>query len=369
MTDIKEYANTLAATGTVSLYCTAGGSDKEYHAKVLKRTDGLFDIEYRYGRRGSSLKVDTKNKAPLHEDEAQKVFAKLILEKLRDSYVTGETGTEYQQPIQNKQRCGFLPQLLNPIDSSNRSLYINTPTWLMQQKRDGERRLLVIENNITQGVNRTGYFVPIPQTIAIDIAKANLAGRTIIDGEQVGDIFYGFDLLEVNGLDLTHAPYSERLLRLNNVLDAIGFVKPVTYSDRASKLAFMEELKLSLAEGVVYKLSYAPYNEGRPNSGGNAMKDKFIESATILTGQLKVGKRSVEMFVLNGDVPVSVGYVTIPPNAQVPEPNVLLEVQYLYYYENGSLAQPVYLRPRTDIFSADALSSLKRKGVDEEMAA
>ena len=58
---------------------------------------------------------------------------------------------------------------------------------------------------------------------------------------------------------------------------------------------------------------------------------------------------------------VNVGKVTVPPNQPVPQPNDLVEVQYLYYFENGALFQPVLLGIRDDQNYADCtLAQVKR---------
>lgn len=58
---------------------------------------------------------------------------------------------------------------------------------------------------------------------------------------------------------------------------------------------------------------------------------------------------------------VNVGKVTVPPNQPVPQPNSLVEVQYLYKYEGGSLFQPVLLRIRDDQNREDCtLAQVKR---------
>jgi len=47
---------------------------------------------------------------------------------------------------------------------------------------------------------------------------------------------------------------------------------------------------------------------------------------------------------------VPAGNVTIPPNHPVPEVGDVLEIQYLYAMRpSGSIYQPVYIGPRTDI--------------------
>lgn len=52
---------------------------------------------------------------------------------------------------------------------------------------------------------------------------------------------------------------------------------------------------------------------------------------------------------------VNVGKVTVPPNQEVPRPNELVEVLYLYFYEGGSFFQPVLIGIRDDQNRADCI--------------
>jgi bifunctional non-homologous end joining protein LigD len=89
-----------------------------------------------------------------------------------------------------------------------------------------------------------------------------------------------------------------------------------------------------------------------------------VATATCRVMQVN-DKRSVALAVM-GDERfgalglVAVGNVTIPANFAIPEAGSVCEVRYLYYFEGGSLYQPVYLGTRDDV-EVDALSTLKRK--------
>jgi len=99
----------------------------------------------------------------------------------------------------------------------------------------------------------------------------------------------------------------------------------------------------------VFKDLHAAWHSGRPNSGGPALKFKFVETASCIVGGSRAGKRSVELLLLDPAVPRLVGNVTIPPNHAIPPPDSVIEVRYLYAYPGGSLFQPVYLGPRDDV--------------------
>ncbi len=86
------------------------------------------------------------------------------------------------------------------------------------------------------------------------------------------------------------------------------------------------------------------------DSGGDQLKHKFVATATVKVLKQNVGARSVLMGVRDesGQM-VEIGNVTILPSHAVPDPGALAEVRYLYAYKGGSLFQPVYLGPRSDL--------------------
>ena len=144
-----------------------------------------------------------------------------------------------------------------------------------------------------------------------------------------------------------------------------------TTIDPNDKLETFEELRQIGCEGVVFKEVDAPYSPGRPNSGGPQLKFKFVESASfVVTG--RNAKRSVSLGLYNGDsdILVSAGNVTIPPNHDVPQVGAVLEIQYLYAMRpSGSIYQPVYIGPRTDIPVGECTTDQLKYKAEAEAAA
>jgi bifunctional non-homologous end joining protein LigD len=76
-------------------------------------------------------------------------------------------------------------------------------------------------------------------------------------------------------------------------------------------------------------------------------------------------KRSVSLSLFDGEHPVGVGSVTIPPNQPIPPAGEIVEVRYLYAYPGGCLYQPVFLGVRDDIAAEFCtLNQLKFKPAD-----
>lgn len=203
------------------------------------------------------------------------------------------------------------------------------------------------------------------------------------DGELVGGKYHVFDIFAIDGSDLRHLPYETRAAHYaklikrnkalaggNSVLDAIEAVE--TFYGTAAKRAAFERIEGRNGEGVVFKRRDMVYAPGRPNSGGPALKFKFKESSTaICLGDSSDGKRSIRLGLLSSEGEmVNVGKVTVPPNQPVPQPNDLVEVQYLYKYQDGALFQPVLLGIRDDQNRSDCtLAQVKRikTKVDSDM--
>lgn len=69
----------------ISLYFKEGSSDKEYHVQMVKSGKGVV-VNFQYGRVGNALQTGTKTPEPVSEEEAEKIYNKLVAEKKRKGY-------------------------------------------------------------------------------------------------------------------------------------------------------------------------------------------------------------------------------------------------------------------------------------------
>jgi bifunctional non-homologous end joining protein LigD len=362
---------------SVSLYFREGSSDKVYHAQLEPKDSG-FVVNFQYGRRGSTLTPGTKTQTPVEYDKAKKIFDKLVAEKKGRGYTEGEEGTPYQGSDKAGQKSGIQCQLLNFIDEDRVQSLLRDPAWMMQEKKDGRRLLVRKKGDVVEGINRKGLIVGISSKIEKAVAKLPF-NQVILDGEAIGDTYYVFDclLVEPTGPALTQRnlktePYAVRHGAMRRTLEAAPsrtLVPVAGWLTNSEKLAAYKILEQTRAEGVVFKKMDAPWNAGRPNSGGTQLKYKFYATATCVV--LKQNdQRSVSVGVGRFDGKVAVGNVTIPPNHDVPREEQLIEVRYLYAYPEGCLYQPTYLGVREDKDEPDIYDSLKFKqqseGEDDE---
>ena len=353
---------------SITLYCKEGRSDKIYRAAIEGR-DGGHVVTYAYGRRGSTPTTGTKTPEPVSPDEAEDILRKLETQKRAKGYTEGPdaapyTGTNGAEPT------GVLPQLLNAITTYGAEALLRDDRYLLQPKMDGRRCLLQKSGSRLIGINRRGLEVSIPE--ALRRSGEELPGDWLVDGELIGETLHAFDLLEHDG-SLRARPYRERLVALLNLLmsgqaPAIRYLAAV--SGQPTKRRVFEDCRERGMEGVVFKVIDAPYIPGRPSSGGDQFKYKFVETASVVITAVNK-KRSVAMGLYQVDELVPAGNVTIPANQPIPAIGDVAEVRYLYAMP-GSIAlyQPVFLGVREDITPQECtVDQLKMRQEPQEVAA
>ena len=347
----------------ISLHYQGGGSDKVYHVQLVEAGANSFQVDFQYGRRGSTLTTGSKTSSPIDESSAKKVFDKLVREKTGKGYqvVSTNGNTRPASAVTAKVKV-FDLQLLNEVGDAELEALFHNPNIGAQEKYDGERRVLSNSEGAVKGYNRDGFEIPISQILADDALKVS-ESDFVIDGEIIGDTFYAFDCLSLNGNDLKGLGFHDRSILLRGLSANLPNIKfaPLAVTEQEKRDLFAK-LKAENKEGIVFKELNAPYTGGRPNSLGTQLKYKFWASATCRVKQVNGSKRSVAVEVLDADGNyLEMGNCTIPANHQIPTPGIFVEIRYLYAYRNGSLYQPIYKGERSDKSEADTYDSLKFK--------
>jgi len=324
-------------------------SDKVYRIAIEPR-DGGYVVNFAYGRRGSTLNTGTKTACPLYFDAARLIYDKLVKEKMAKGYTLGADSQAYTEG--SRKMTDIRPQLLNAVEDPEPLLA--DEAFYLQPKHDGKRLLLHKQGFEITGINRRGIECGFPESIRA--AAAALPHNFLLDGEAVGDTFHVFDLLEVRFTDLRPLPYKTRLVELLNLLasteqSAIQWV--ATHNGKVAKRRVFDQLREENAEGVVFKRIGAPYSPGRPNSGGDQLKYKFVETASVIVNAINA-KRSVGIAVWDNGTLVPAGNVTVPADQLIPQVGDAVDIRYLYAMPgSGSLFQPVYLGVRDDILAVE----------------
>ena len=366
---------------SVDLFYQEGSSDKVYFLQI-EENKGSYVVNFSYGRRGNAMQTGTKTNSPVTFYEAEKIYQKMLNEKLGKGYKissqhTNNTTTKVTKididdipsliPVIKKEVKPVTPKcvLLNPISEERANEILQDDNWIVQEKMDGVRFMLDVKNGVfilqSKGYNRKGQEVPVPNNIK---KMAENLPTCFLDGELVGDVFYVFDMIGFHECEITHDDFETRYQLLEKNIKPNDSLKIVKIYHGKDKVKFYDSVK-TVAEGVVFKKKSATYHVGRPASGGDYLKFKFCESCTCIVTKVS-NKRSVSigLFQNKGHESlwgiVEMGNVTIPANHDIPKEGSIVEVRYLYAYRNGSLYQPVYLGERDDV-DLDNVDSIKYK--------
>jgi bifunctional non-homologous end joining protein LigD len=343
---------------STDLYFKEGGSDKEYHAKIEAKGKG-YVVNFAYGRRGNALMTGTKTQKPVTLEEAEEIFDKLVREKMSKGYTESDDGKAFAMTDKAGKVSGLLPQLLNPVDEDECKKLLADDNYGAQKKFDGKRIMVRKKGETIDGSNRKGLVVSLPQEVVDELSNWP---DCEIDGELVGSTYNVFDILSKNGKDLRKKGYYERYKQLPAPSQGT-YVKVAELAvTKTAKNLLHRTLFKQDQEGIVFKKLDAPYNAGRPNSGGNQLKFKFYATCSAIVGSINK-QRSVGLLMEGKPI----GNVTIHPNKEVPKVGNVVEIKYLYAYEGGSLYQPQYIEVRDDIDEGDCkMSQLKYKKGEEE---
>lgn len=365
-------------TSSVTLYCTEGGSDKIYKAELAPQGDE-FVVNFWFGPRAGTLRPGTKTKTPMSLEKATSIFEKLVKSKKAKGYHEGENAPAYTAMDGTSRDTGIRPMLLTPDIEESIEKYINDSQWAAQEKKNGIRLLLKVENREVTGINRKGQEISIPKGLRDTVAEC---GPFILDGELIGDTYHAFDLLEANEEDHREKPYIDRYSTAGEVVEAINdhVVQLVSFAvSTAEKRKLVDELRAGQKEGIVFKKLYdSPYLPGKVASLKKAeqVKVKFYAYGEFLTLGWN-DKQSLQLGAVVGggdSAVVGVGNVTVP-DKYVDEIGTaarkVIRVRYLFATAANKLYQPT-LEPDdtgavicTDHDWKDCpLSQLKHEGKD-----
>lgn len=351
---------TATIVKSVALFFRDGTSDKEYNV-TLEESGGGYVVNFSYGRRGNATSTGTKTNSPVSLPEAEKIYDKLVTEKMGKGYKPdGDANLLSVAGNSDATQTGLLPQLLNPITEDEAEVYIRDDRYMAQEKLDGKRIMATSDREGVVTSNRKGLTCGVPKEIEAGISQWR---GTTLDGEMIGTTYHVFDLLRLGGEDRRGNSAEDRYKELKRMMDKI---KPQNMAlvrcafGEAEKRQLMKDL--AHKEGVVFKLRSAPYTVGRPNSGGTQYKCKFWSDVTcqvLVVNQ----KNSVQVGVMQNGQFLNVGNVTVPPNYPMPKVGDIVEIKYLYFV--SKLYQPQYKGTRDD-HDVDDYSTLKSKSSDSD---
>ncbi|ASY64191.1 ATP-dependent DNA ligase [Sinorhizobium sojae CCBAU 05684] len=160
--------------------------------------------------------------------------------------------------------------------------------WLSEVKFDGYRLICAVGGDgarcyTRNGLDWTGKFPAIASALAELDCKSALIDGEVVALSQEGSNFsalqkalktgastrlYAFDLIELDGKDLSRKPLVERKAKLKALLDTLGVTATVQYSEhvRGNSAHVLAAMCRAGQEGILAKEANAAYRSGRTRS-------------------------------------------------------------------------------------------------------
>jgi len=249
----------------------------------------------------------------------------------------------------------FNPQLADNIDTEQLPKYLTNPAWWFEQKLDGIRLAVRIENLDVQVWGRNGTLVTKPEAQIARRAFQKFPGTWTFDGEFVDGKFWVFDMphaLDVVSPDMPYEQRRDKLDKFEGVLVSHSDLIRVlpTYRTADEKFTIAQACIADNCEGLILKRKDAPYLEGKRSP--YMLKAKFWESADVIVTEVaREGKRSIAIAVYSDDSLVDIGSCTVTDRMlRTLNPGDVVEVKYLYAADpqRPRIYQPSFLRIRDD---------------------
>ena len=318
-----------------------------------------------------------------------------------------------------------MPAVINPMLATLVDRPFSDPDWIFETKWDGVRALCFITKGSARFVSRNQIEMTAQYPELLEIAKQVKASQAILDGEVValdehgvsrfqllqrrlgrknaGEIrklaattriaYYAFDLLYLDGFDLTRCALVDRKDTLEKILKS---ARNIRYSDHilgAGDQLYAEIVKVPL-EGMIAKRAISPYVQRRSSDW---LKIKTIQQTEVVIGGYTQPRRSREffgalvvglykdgelhyvghagggfnqksleqMYRLMQPLKTNVCPFVEKPKTNEPvqwvKPKLVAQVKFFEWTADGRLRQPIFLGLREDKKPADCRFEVKRK--------
>jgi bifunctional non-homologous end joining protein LigD len=169
--------------------------------------------------------------------------------------------------------------------------YFSDPAWIYERKLDGERVIATGHGGAVTLRSRTGHALEDTYPELVDAFAAQTVDDFVVDGEvvafdgsrtsferlqqrigitvrsqaaasRVPVFFYAFDLLRLEGSDITDLPLRERKQLLHDSIDFGGPLRYTTHRDEHGESYLAQACGWGW-EGLIAKRADAPYTRGR----------------------------------------------------------------------------------------------------------
>lgn len=247
------------------------------------------------------------------------------------------------------------PMLAETADDRRAGVLLTNDEWVAQQKVDGHRVLVTIEDGKVTCLNRQGKpktTMITPQMIS-EFSRFHI-GEWVFDGELVDGVFWLFDMPVAGNHVSPTDPLAWRLDVLDNlygqVLTDSKIVRLLPREEGTeNKQALADRLRKDGGEGVMFKSLNGRYESGRRSR--HLLKWKFVNTVDcVVVAVDSNGKENLTLALWRDGRLVEVGDCTgrAGDGSGAFKVGDVAEVKYLYMGAGGRLYQPTYPLLRTD---------------------
>lgn len=203
-----------------------------------------------------------------------------------------------------------MPEIVHPMLATLVDDPFSNPEWIFETKWDGFRSVCFVRKGESQFVSRNQIDMTPQYPELTGVAKRIDAKEAILDGEivaldkdgmprfqllqpRVGRksglaalrgqgqiVYYVFDLLYVDGYDLTSCPLVERKQVLQNILKPASFIKLSEHIEGNGE-AFFKQIEKFHLEGMMAKRADSPYV---PKRSRDWLKVKTVQRSEVAIG-------------------------------------------------------------------------------------
>ena len=207
------------------------------------------------------------------------------------------------------------PERLSPMLAFPTAKPFSSPEWFFEPKLDGYRTLAFVwHGKVTlysrNGIDSTARFSAIARNAALNIPHEVLFDGEIVALDEKGRpcfqclqdqikafssknpesmriLYYVFDVLYLDGYDLSGVPLEERKRVIAGFVPASGIVRRIDYFEKDGELIYKTAIEQGF-EGVVAKRRDSLYEAGRRSK--NWLKIKAVQTDDFVVGGYEIGQ-------------------------------------------------------------------------------
>ena len=280
-------------------------------------------------------------------------------------------------------RAAF-PDWVEPMAARLTQERFNGPEWVFERKLDGIRLLAFKDGASVRLLSRNGLLQNAAYPSILETVAELPVQDVILDGEAMGVwgkraeiAYYVFDVLWLEGRDVTRLPFDERRKLLSN----LPFQMPLALVEQLDEAEPWERACSEGWEGVIAKRRDSPYEHRRSpywlKMKCEATQELVVggftdpQGARAGLGALLVGYFEGQDFVFAGKVgtgfdtklllslraqleelevaePPFARAISLPRNAHWVRPQLVVQVAFIEWTVHGKLRHPRFLGVRDD---------------------